>query len=200
MVVSAPSGTGKTTLCTRLLESRPSLKISVSTTTRPLRGAEVAGVDYDFVDVATFKRMIDEGAFVEWAEVHGKYYGTSKGRVDELLRSGNDVLFDVDVQGAESLKAVYGEKAFTVMLLPPTLEELERRLRGRGTDDEETIAVRLGNSRRELARWQTFDEVVVNDDLELALEDLEAVLDGRRPPHTDRERVSRRLFGAGASP
>lgn len=195
-MVSAPSGTGKTTLCDRLLLRRPELRISISTTTRPLRGDEVDGEDYDFVSVEAFKRCIAEGAFVEWAEVHGKYYGTRKARIDELLASGVDVLLDVDVQGAESLKEVYGDTAVTLMLLPPSLEELERRLRGRGTDDEGTIQVRLGNSRSELARWATFDEVVVNDDLDLALEDLEAVLEGRPPSHTDRAVVTHKLFGA----
>ncbi len=195
-MVSAPSGTGKTTLCDRLLLRRPELHISISTTTRPLRGDEVDGEDYDFVSVEVFKRYIAEGEFVEWAEVHGKYYGTRKARIDELLAAGVDVLLDVDVQGAESLKEVYGDRAVTLMLLPPSLEELERRLRGRGTDDEGTIQVRLGNSRSELARWATFDEVVVNDDLDLALEDLEAVLEGRPPSHTDRVVVTRKLFGA----
>lgn len=142
------------------------------------------GVDYDFTSVGEFKRLIADDAFVEWAEVHGKYYGTRKSRIDELLDAGRDVLFDVDVQGAESLKRAYRDRAVTLMLLPPSLPELERRLRGRGTDDEETIRVRLGNSRDELARWKTFDHVVINDDLDLALEDLEAVLDGAKPPHT----------------
>jgi guanylate kinase len=196
LVVSAPSGTGKTTLCDRLLLRRPELRISISTTTRPPRGDEVDGEDYDFVSVEAFKRCIAEDAFVEWAEVHGKYYGTRKARIEELLGAGVDVLLDVDVQGAESLKEVFGDTAVTLMLLPPSLEELERRLRGRGTDDEGTIQVRLGNSRSELARWATFDEVVVNDDLDLALEDLEAVLEGRPPPHTDGVVVTRKLFGA----
>lgn len=147
------------------------------------------------MSVEAFKGFIAQEAFVEWAEVHGKYYGTRKSRVDELLEAGADVLLDVDVQGAESLKSVYGDTAVTLMLLPPSLEELERRLRGRGTDDDETIAVRLGNSRSELARWATFDQVVVNDDLDLALEDLESVLDGRPPSHTDRSAVTRKLFG-----
>ena len=197
-MVSAPSGTGKTTLCDRLLLRRPELRISISTTTRPPRGDEVDGEHYDFVSVETFKRCIEEGAFVEWAEVHGKYYGTRKMRIDELLAADVDVLLDVDVQGAESLKEVYGDTAVTLMLLPPSLEELERRLRGRGTDDEGTIQVRLGNSRSELARWATFDEVVVNDDLDLALEDLVAVLEGRPPPHTDRATVTQKLFGAAS--
>lgn len=156
------------------------------------------GVDYDFVDADRFKRLVAEGAFVEWAEVHGCCYGTRRSRVDALLDAGSDVLFDVDVQGAESLKAAYGPRAQTVMLLPPTLDELERRLRGRGTDDEGVIAVRLRNSRDELARWQAFDEVVVNDDLDRAFEDLEAVLEGRSPPHTDRVAAARRLFGGSA--
>lgn len=155
------------------------------------------GVDYDFTTVDDFKRLIADDAFVEWAEVHGKYYGTRKSRIDELLDAGSDVLFDVDVQGAESLKREYGARAVTLMLLPPSLQELERRLRGRGTDDEETIRVRLGNSRDELARWRTFDHVVINDDLDRALEDLEAVLEGRHPPNT-RAADAQALFGAPA--
>ena len=193
--MSAPSGTGKTTLCTRLLERHPELAISISTTTRPMRGGDVDGVDYDFVSIEKFKELIDLDAFVEFAEVHGQYYGTSRARIDSLLAGGADVLFDVDVQGAESLKEAYGATAVTLMLLPPSLEELERRLRGRGTDEEETIRVRLGNSRDELSRWRAFDHVVVNDDLDLALDDLEAVLEGRHPPNTDGERAASRLFG-----
>ncbi len=193
--MSAPSGTGKTTLCTRLLKRHPELRISISTTTRPMRGEEVDGVDYDFTTVEAFKELLAADAFVEWAEVHGKYYGTRISRIDELLDAGSDVLFDVDVQGAESLKRVYGDRAVTLMLMPPSMPELERRLRGRGTDEEETIRVRLGNSRDELARWRTFDHVVVNDDLDKALVDLEAVLDGRHPPHTS-EADAEALFGA----
>ena len=179
LVLSAPSGAGKTTVCARLLDRHPELRLSVSTTTRPLRRGEQHGVHYDFVTRDAFDRMVEAGEFLEWAEVHGERYGTTLQRVDELLAAGLDVLLDVDVQGAGSLRARCGDRARSVMLLPPTWEELERRLRGRATDSDEVIRRRLRNARAEVERWPDFDAVVVNDDVEAAVAGVEAALDGR---------------------
>ena len=183
-------------MCARLLARHPELKLSVSTTTRTPREGEQDGVDYDFVTGEEFDAMIAADDFVEWAEVHGNRYGTSKKRIRGLQEQGYDVLFDVDVQGAQSLKRVFGAEANTVMLLPPSMEELERRLRGRGTDPEGTIRQRLRNSAGELERWRSFDSVVVNDDIDEAVADLETLLRGERIAPERAELAARRLFGA----
>lgn len=173
-VVSGPSGAGKSTMCTRLREEFPSVEISRSTTSRAPRSGEVDGVDYDFVDVATFKRMIEQRAFVEWARVHGNYYGTTRAVVDGLLAAERDVLFDIDYQGAAGIRAIYS-RAVTVMLLPPSYDVLEERLHGRNTDAAEVIAQRMKNARGEIAQLNDFDYVILNDDLDQAYDRLRAV-------------------------
>ena len=131
-----------------------------------MRRGEADGVDYSFVSSETFDGMLRRDEFLEWAEVHGQRYGTTRAHVDGLLAAGHDVLLDVDVQGAASLRELCGDRARFVMLLPPSWEELERRLRGRGTDTEDVIVRRLGNARAEIERWRDFDALVVNDDVE----------------------------------
>jgi guanylate kinase len=175
LILSAPSGTGKTTLARRLLALHPGSAFSVSYTTRPPRGAEKDGVDYHFVDEATFKRMDAAGAFVESAQVHGHQYGTPRSVVTQSKANGTLAVFDIDVQGGETIKAQYPE-AVRVLVLPPSLQELERRLRSRSTDDEATVRRRLDVARLELQRALAYEYWVVNDDLQRATDDLAAIV------------------------
>ncbi|MCD7982975.1 MAG: guanylate kinase [Desulfovibrio sp.] len=174
LVLSAPSGAGKTTLIKRLLAEFPHFGYSVSCTTRRPRQGEVHGKDYFFLSREEFERRRAEQSFAEWAEVHGNFYGTPLAPVKEMLRQGQDVLFDIDVQGAAQLKLTLEEAAFA-FILPPSMAELERRLRGRGLDDEETIQRRLNNARREMLETRWYDALVVNDDLDAAYDALRAV-------------------------
>ncbi len=167
LVLSAPSGAGKTTLVRRLLAACPDFGYSVSCTTRAPRAGEKEGRDYRFVSQDRFQALRDEGAFAEWARVHDNFYGTLLAPLQELFSQGRDVLLDVDVQGAAQLRLSLPH-AFFVFILPPSLRELERRLRERGTDTEETIARRLANARGEIAEARWFDAVLVNDDLDQA--------------------------------
>ncbi len=173
-IVSAPSGAGKSTLCRMLLERRPNLELSVSHTTRAPRPGERDGRDYHFVDDATFTDMVERGGFVEWFEVHGHRYGTARSTVEGARRRGHDLLLDVDVQGAFAVKEAYPD-AVSVFILPPSMAELEARLRGRGTETEESIGLRLSNARRELEAAPRFDFLVVNDVLDEALDSLDAI-------------------------
>ncbi|AMK12317.1 MAG: guanylate kinase [Pseudodesulfovibrio sp.] len=182
LVVCAPSGTGKSTLISMLREEFPDFGFSISYTTRAPRGAEQDGREYHFVSRDTFVAMRSRGAFCEWAEVHGNFYGTATKPVEEMLGAGQDVLFDIDVQGAKQLKKTFYKGTF-VFLLPPSREELVRRLKGRGTDSEESIAKRLANASGELSQAEWFDSWVVNDDLDEAYAELRAVyLAGRCKP------------------
>ena len=181
-VLSAPSGAGKSTLVARLRQEFQDIAYSVSYTTRAPRGQERDGTDYHFVDRERFLAMREAGEFAEWAEVHGNFYGTAKAPVLAMLAQGRDVLFDIDVQGAAQLRKAFPE-AVLVFILPPSLAELERRLRGRGTDAAEVIAKRLANARGEVAAAKDFDYLVVNGDLERACDELRAVyLAGRLRP------------------
>ena len=167
LIVSSPSGAGKTTLCNRLRAAFTDLRFSVSHTTRRPRPGEVDGREYHFVDETAFQRMIATQAFAEWAEVHGHYYGTSFAEIGRAREEGSGVIFDIDFQGARQIRARVPE-AVSVFILPPSLSELERRLRGRGTEDEATTLRRLANAKREIAHYGLFDYVVVNDDLDQA--------------------------------
>ncbi|MEO2068715.1 MAG: guanylate kinase [Desulfurobacteriaceae bacterium] len=175
IVISAPSGTGKTTLCQMLLDEFKNLEFSISYTTRKPRNGEVNGKDYFFVDKETFQKMIDEGDFLEWAEVYGNFYGTSKSQVLKALNEGKDILLDIDTQGALNVKKNFPE-AVLIFILPPSLSELERRLRNRGTDDEETIRKRLKIAREEIKKAFLYDYLVVNDILEVAFEKLKSII------------------------
>ncbi len=179
LIITAPSGGGKTTLVRRLLDQYSDLTVSVSVTTRPPREGEMDGRDYHFVTPTTFDEMVLRGAFAEWAEVHGHRYGTSLERMIEARGRYRGMIFVIDTQGARQLMARVPE-AVGVFILPPSLGVLEERLRKRGTDGEETIARRLRNARVELTHYAMFDHVVINDDLDAAYEELRAVVVAER--------------------
>lgn len=175
LVVCAPSGGGKTTLLRKLRAEYPNLQFSVSCTTRAPRPGEVHGQDYYFLSEEEFISRRDAGDFAEWAEVHGRLYGTPLSWVKDELAAGYDLLFDIDVQGAAQLKAHLAKEAVFVFIAPPSLAALEARLRGRGTDDEETIARRISNAAREIAEAPWFDFILENDDLDRAYDLLRAI-------------------------
>ena len=188
-VVAAPSGTGKTTLCRRILEADPGLELSVSHTTRPPRKGEVDGVAYHFVDSARFRALVDADAFLEHAEYGGNAYGTSWAAIEAPRAAGRDVVLEIEVQGAEQVRKRMAD-AVLIFLLPPSLAVLEGRLRGRGTDDEEVIQRRMALVDRELAAAQFFDFAVLNDDLDLAVEQVLDVIRAVRAGDRD-EAVAR---------
>jgi guanylate kinase len=176
VVVSAPSGAGKTTLCKKLLEDFSSLMLSISCTTRAKRGNEQEGKDYFFLTKEAFEKKIAENGFAEWAKVHDNYYGTSKDFVDRAFKSRKSLLLDIDVQGAASLAKSYPEETIRIFISPPSMQALEERLLGRGTDDSRAIQKRLANARTEMERSKEFDHIVVNDTLERAYGELKAIV------------------------
>ncbi len=174
IVVSAPSGAGKSSLCARLLSSLPErVALSISTTSRNPRGSEEHGKEYFFVTPGEFQSGIQRKDFAEWALVHGNYYGTSKSTLRTFWARQKHVLLDIDVQGAETLRRTYPDRCLTVFIAPPSIEVLEERLRGRGTESEEAVQKRMKNAVWELAQQERFDLVIVNDDFENAYGELE---------------------------
>ncbi len=185
MIISSPSGAGKTTLSRLLLQSEPHMMMSVSVTTRPPRPGEVDGRDYHFVDEAEFVRLRDSGGLLEWAEVFGNFYGTPRQKVEEAFEQGRDVLFDVDWQGAQQIVEALRCDVVTVFLLPPSGAALQERLRTRAQDPEEVIRRRMAGAAGEIAHWAEYQYVVINDVVEEALADIRAIL---RAEHLKRER------------
>jgi guanylate kinase len=179
-IVSGPSGAGKSTLVAALQERVPDLALSVSCTTRTPRPGEQDGRDYVFVTPQEFTRRRDAAAFAEWAEVHGAWYGTLRAPLDEAIAGGRDVLLDIDVQGARQLKRSYRDAAVAVMVLPPSWEELERRLRARHTEDDATIARRLARARAEAAAVLDYDYWTVNAERDAAATTLESIVRAER--------------------
>jgi guanylate kinase len=184
LVISSPSGAGKGTLSRLLTREDPDLNLSVSVTTRGRRPSEVDGVHYHFIDRDEFIGMRDTGQLLEWAEVHGNLYGTPRKPVEAHLAAGRDVLFDIDWQGAEQLREKMPKDVVSVFILPPTMAELKSRLTRRAEDDPAVIEKRLSNAPTEMAKWQDFDYIVVNDDLEGAYEDLKAIVRAERNRRT----------------
>jgi guanylate kinase len=178
IVVSAPSGTGKTSLCARLREKSSDIGVSISYTTRKPRGNERNGVQYHFVDDATFDRMVRENLFLEWAQVFDQRYGSSHAEVARFLQEGKDVLFDIDVQGGQQIKRSHPE-ALLLFLLPPSIDELVRRLTGRGTETGDQMKKRLRTSVWELVQGRGYDCQVINDRLEDAVEQVDSIRTGR---------------------
>lgn len=178
-IVAAPSGAGKTTLVRLLLEEDSGVHLSISYTTRAPRPGESNGREYHFTEVSEFQRMIAADEFLEWAEVHGNFYGTSKKWIADQLTAGADVLLEIDWQGAQQVRQLFPQ-AIGIFILPPSLEELERRLTGRGTDSGEVIARRLAAAQAEMRHLGEFDYVIINNQLPEALEDLRAVVRASR--------------------
>lgn len=179
-VISSPSGAGKGTLSRNILDTDRDMTLSISVTTRDRRPSEINGVHYHFISQQRFVSMRDGGELLEWAEVHGNYYGTPQAPVEEALASGRDVLFDIDWQGAAQLRDKMSVDVVSVFILPPSMAELRSRLTRRAEDAPEVIEKRLVNARREIAEWPNFDYVVVNDDLDAAFADLTAILRAER--------------------
>ncbi len=178
-IVAAPSGAGKTTLVRQLLASTAGIGLSISNTTRAPRPGEEDGREYHFIDVGRFKAMIEADDFLEWAEVHGNYYGTSKRWIEAERAAGRDVLLEIDWQGARQVRQIFPD-AISLFILPPSLEALSLRLQGRGTDSPEVIARRLAAAREEMSHVGEFGYVIINDDLQTALADFSAVVRATR--------------------
>ncbi len=179
-VLSSPSGAGKSTLAHKLLNSDDQITLSVSATTRPARPGEQDGVDYHFVDVATFKQMAANGDFLEWAHVFGHRYGTPKTPVEQTLAAGRDVLFDIDWQGTQQLYQEAGNDVVRVFILPPSIGELDKRLRSRGTDSETVINDRMARAKSEIGHWDGYDYVLINDDIEACFVKIQNILAAER--------------------
>ncbi len=179
-VLSSPSGTGKTTIARRLLAEDKAIALSVSVTTRPMREGEVEGRDYFFTDRANFEAMVEAGEFLEWAEVFGNLYGTPKSYIKAGLKDGRDFLFDIDWQGTQQLHQRMETDVVRVFLLPPSIGELDRRLRGRGTDSAEVIAGRMARAQDEISHWDGYDYVVINDDMDQCFDRVRTILEAER--------------------
>ncbi|QNM82191.1 guanylate kinase [Sphingomonas sabuli] len=184
IVLSSPSGAGKTTISRMLLGADRQVSMSISATTRPMRPGEADNVDYNFVDDARFDAMIEAGEFVEWATVFGSRYGTPKAPVKQALKEGRDILFDIDWQGARQLEPDFGEHLVTIFLLPPSMTELERRLRARGTDSDTVIADRMHRAADEISHWAEYEYVMVNDDMDACLDRVRSIVAAERSKRT----------------
>ena len=179
-IISAPSGTGKTTILKRVISELESIVFSVSHTTRAPRIGEKEGVDYFFVEKDTFETMQKQGLFFEWAEVHANLYGTSSHAVKELTEQGKDVILDIDVQGARQVMDKVREKVFFVFIAPPSLQELEKRLANRGTESESVISTRLKNAHDEMKSLEHYDYVIINEQVDRAVEVLKSIIIAER--------------------
>src|SRR4051794_14880275 len=180
LVLSSPSGAGKTTLTRLLREQESSLTLSVSVTTRPRRASEIEGIHYRFISPQDFADMRDRGELLEWAEVHGNFYGSPRREIDRSLAAGQDILFDIDYQGAQQIRANAAADVVSVFILPPSIPEMKRRLERRAEDPPEMIARRMATALGELERWREYDYVLVNDDLGRCFERLRAILVAER--------------------
>ena len=190
LIVASPSGAGKTSLCRRLMADHGGLELSISMTTRPIRPGEVDGRDYNFVSHEEFQRLVDQDAFLEWADVHGQKYGSPRGPIDRALAEGRDVLFDIDWQGAAQVAEKCPDDAVRVFILPPSLEELRRRLITRSQDAPDVIERRISNAKGEIEHCDAFDYVFVNDDFDRSYAELAHIY------HAERSRRFRNLWVA----
>ena len=180
LILSSPSGAGKTTISRMLLEHDGEIRLSVSATTRPIRPGEVDGRDYHFVTQAVFDRMVEEGEFLEWATVFGHSYGTPKAQVKAGIREGQDFLFDIDWQGTQQLYQKDQQDVVRVFILPPTIAELRRRLENRATDDGEVIDARMERARAEISHWDAYDYVVINENVDSCFAKVREILHAER--------------------
>jgi guanylate kinase len=198
VILSSPSGAGKTTLTRMLLERCPDLRFSVSHTTRAPRENEVDGRDYHFVDRARFRELVAQGAFLEWAEVHGNLYGTSTAEIDSarVTPGCTGMIFDIDYQGARQIRSKVDD-VVAVFILPPSMRELERRLRGRASDTEDVVAQRFAGARREIEHYALFDYLVVNDDVLRAFDELRSIAVAERARRQRRAPLAESLLRTG---
>ncbi|EJC78685.1 guanylate kinase [Rhizobium leguminosarum bv. trifolii WSM2297] len=180
LVISSPSGAGKSTIARTLLEQDRQIGLSVSVTTRQRRPSEVEDVHYHFKSVREFERLRDSDALLEWAEVHGNFYGTPREPVEQAMAEGRDMLFDIDWQGAQQLQEKMSADVVSIFVLPPTMTELQSRLHRRAEDSAEVIQTRLANSRAEIAHWREYDYVIVNDDLNAAFDAVQSIVKAER--------------------
>ncbi len=176
LVLSSPSGAGKSTISRALLEKHDDLSMSISATTRPMRPGEVDGKDYIFVDQTRFDEMIEADEFLEYATVFGQSYGTPRGPVEQALNGGHDVLFDVDWQGTQQLKQSAHEELVSIFILPPSLEELEKRLYARAQDSEEVVKSRMAKATSEMSHWAEYDYIIINNDIDQSVRQAESIL------------------------
>ncbi|MCP4601495.1 MAG: guanylate kinase [Proteobacteria bacterium] len=193
LIVSSPSGAGKTTLCQKLLDEFSDLRFCISHTTRKPRSGEVDGEDYFFITEDEFDQMIEDELFIEWAHVHGNRYGTARAEVRAAATAGKDLVFDVDCQGARQIKDQYAG-AIGVFILPPSIEELQRRLRTRGTESSESLERRFQAALQEIANHSFFDYIVLNDNLEIAYDHLRAILVAERMRHERVAHLTKEMF------
>lgn len=181
LILSSPSGAGKSTLAKRLMAWDPTIRFSVSATTRPARPGEVEGQDYYFRSHDEFRALVEDGGMLEHAEVFGNYYGSPKAPVEQAMREGRDTLFDIDWQGGQQIRnSSLGRDVVSIFVLPPSIAELERRLRGRAQDSDEVIASRMEKSRDEISHWAEYDYVLVNEDIDIAEAELKVILSAER--------------------
>lgn len=180
LVISSPSGAGKSTIARTLMDRDQQISLSVSVTTRPRRQSEIEGVHYHFVSQREFERLRDSDLLLEWAQVHGNYYGTPREAVETAMGEGRDMLFDIDWQGAQQLQEKMSADVVSIFILPPTMAELQSRLHRRAEDTEEVIQTRLNNSRAEIAHWREYDYVIVNDDLNSAFDAVQSIVKAER--------------------
>jgi len=180
LVLSSPSGAGKTTISRRLLDTDDNLSLSISATTRPARPGEVEGKDYFFVEESQFNAMVDDGELLEYALVFGNNYGTPRAPVERALEAGRDVLFDIDWQGTQQVREAARDDLVSVFILPPSTEELERRLYARAQDSEEVVRGRMAKAADEMSHWAEYDYIIINDDVDKSVEQVEAILTSER--------------------
>ena len=180
IVLSSPSGAGKTTISRMLLDADPEITMSVSATTRPQRPGEVNDQDYHFIDDAEFERWVQADQFAEWAYVFDHRYGSPKEPIKEALRDGRDILFDIDWQGTQQLKFAFGNDLVPIFILPPSMAELERRLRARGTDNQDVIQSRMRRAASEIGHWDTYEYVLINEDVDRCLAEVRSIIAAER--------------------
>ncbi len=184
IVLSSPSGAGKTTISRMLLDSHPDITMSISATTRPMRPGEARDVDYHFVDDERFQHMVDEEELAEWAYVFDHRYGSPKEPIKDALKAGRDILFDIDWQGTQQLSGAFGTDLVRIFILPPSMAELDRRLHSRGTDSDEVIAERMRRAASEIGHWAEYDYVLINEDMDRCLEEVKAIVAAERLKRT----------------
>lgn len=197
LVLSSPSGAGKSTISRALLEKHPDLTMSVSATTRPMRPGEVEGKDYFFIETEKFESMAAEGEFLEHAKVFDNYYGTPRGPVEAALKGGKDVLFDVDWQGTQQLRQNARDDLASIFILPPSVEELERRLYARAQDPADVVQRRMAKATSEMSHWAEYDYIIVNEDIPVSVSEAEAILAAERLKRERRVGLAEWLRGMG---